>query len=52
MKLITYMVVSQAMIPRILLCFLFVLIHVLSIAARTNPDDCELILLICTVQYI
>uniref|UniRef100_A0A3Q7EQZ7 non-specific serine/threonine protein kinase n=1 Tax=Solanum lycopersicum TaxID=4081 RepID=A0A3Q7EQZ7_SOLLC len=33
------MVVSQAMIPRILLCFLFVLIHVLSIAARTNPDD-------------
>lgn len=39
MKLITYMVVSQAMIPRILLCFLFVLIHVLSIAARTNPDD-------------
>ncbi|KAG5629375.1 hypothetical protein H5410_001092 [Solanum commersonii] len=33
------MVVSRAMIPRILLCFLVVLIHVLAIAARTNPDD-------------
>ncbi|KAH0733363.1 hypothetical protein KY289_004551 [Solanum tuberosum] len=33
------MVVSRAMIQRILLCFLVVLIHVLSIAARTNPDD-------------
>ncbi|MCD9560927.1 hypothetical protein HAX54_019790 [Datura stramonium] len=33
------MVVSLAMMPRILLCFLVVWIHVLAIAAWTNPDD-------------